>query len=168
MSTQPSQLFQFEGYTVRPITEQDRAYLEEQIAGDPLHKDRMDADYFIKLLPGESAWALEENGQIVFYFKNSPAVRISIQFANAGRRKNMLGLMKGLVWIENIFRASFFREIIFDTEGPDLMDFAKKHLGFRDAPNLLRRLIHPQVYPAAQPMTRGNGSHGQVRSGGIG
>jgi hypothetical protein len=129
----------------------------------------MDADYFMKLLPGESAWALEDQrGQVVFYFKNSPAVRISIQFANAGRRRNMLGLIKGLAWIEAIFRGALFREIIFDTEGPDLMDFAKKHLGFRDAANLLSRLIRPQVDPVAQPIHRGNGSHGQVRSGGIG
>lgn len=146
MSTQPSQTYHFNGYIVRPVTEQDRPYLEMQIQADEYHRERMDADFFLKVLPGESSWALEDkDGRVVFYFKNSPVVRMSIQFTAeadlTGKRRNISGLIRGLAWIEAIFRASLFREIIFDTEGPELQLFAKRHLGFVDAPGLLSRLL---------------------------
>jgi hypothetical protein len=87
----------------------------------------------------------DEDGRVLFYFKNSPAIRFSIQFTAdadlSGKRRNMGGLMRGLIWIEAIFRASRFREIIFDADSPELENFAKRRLGFVDAPNLLSRVI---------------------------
>ena len=47
-------VYQFDGYTVRPITEQDRAYLETQIAADPYHRGRMDAGLLYEAATGES------------------------------------------------------------------------------------------------------------------
>jgi hypothetical protein len=138
MSYSPTPVYQFDGYTVRPMTEQDRPYLELQMKADPYHRDEMTADEFMELLPGESAWALEDaDGCVVFYFKNSPAVRMRIQFTAIGKRKTMSGLIRGLAWIAAIFRASRFCEILFDTRNPDLEDFAKSRLGFKDAAGLL-------------------------------
>lgn len=170
MSTKPNQIFNFDGYTVRPVTEQDRPYLEMQIQADEYHRDQMTADYFLKLLPGESAWALENaEGRVVFYFKNAPAVRMSIQFtaetSRAGKLENMAGLMKGLAWIEAIFRASYFREIIFDTEGPELQLFAKRRLGFVDAPGLLSRAIAPYKGQESQLRTVGTVPTGGLEVG---
>ena len=147
MSAAPSQTFTFDGYTVRPITERDRPYLEIQIRADDYHRGRMSADYFLKLEAGEDAWALEdEQGRVVFYFKTAAAVRMSIQFpvleGNEDKARNRAGLLKGLAWIEGIFRANRFREIIFDTEGVELANFAKRRLGFVDATGLLSRPLH--------------------------
>lgn len=172
MSTQPAATtFTFEGYSVRPITEQDRSLLEILIEGDDYHRGRMDADFFLKLQPGEDAWALEnEREEVVFYFKTSTAVRMAIQFA-AGyspveRRANQAALMKGLRWIEGLFRANRFREIIFETEGPELTVFAKRHLGFVDAPLLSRTLGRPSDVPPTQPEDLGKVPTSRLGSGG--
>jgi hypothetical protein len=128
------------------VEESDRAYLETLIAADVYHCDRMDADFFLKPLPGESSWAVESpQGKVVFYFKNSPCVRMAIQFTGATtlreKAANMDALQKGLAWIEGIFALTRFREILFDTEGPELQTFAKKRLGFKEACGLLSRMI---------------------------
>lgn len=150
MSTKPIETYQFDGYNVRPMTEQDRPYLEMQIAADPYHRDKVTPDFFLKLLPGESAWALEDkDGRVVFYFKNSPVVRMHIQFTAdptlAGKKRTMWGLLRGLAWIEGIFRVARFREIIFDVDSPELKYFAKCSLGFTETPDLLSRLVPPET-----------------------
>jgi len=160
MSTNHIPTYHFEGYTVRPITERDRPYLELQIQADEYHREKVTADFFLDILPGESSWALEDaDGRVVFYFKNSPAVRMHIQFTAdhelAGKKRTMLGLLKGLPWIEAIFKASRFREIIFDVDSPDLEEFAKRRLGFTDARNLLSRMLTPYESHATQPSAVG-------------
>lgn len=131
--------FSFDGYTVRAVGEQDRAFLELLIESDDYHRERMDADFFLKLQPGEDAWAMEdEKHRVVFYFKTSTVVRIALQFAAAetmgDRRSNQSALMRGLRWIEGMFRVNRFTEIVFDTEGPELARFAKRRLGFVERP----------------------------------
>ena len=149
------QTFTFDGYTVRPLDERDRPYLEAQIEADVYHRGRMDADYFLRLQPGEDAWAIEdEQGRVVFYFKTATAVRLSIQFPSiegAGdKARHRAGMLKGLAWIEGIFRANGFREILFDTEGVELANFAKRRLGFREATGLLSRPIEPMMREKVQ------------------
>jgi hypothetical protein len=130
-----NQYFHFDEYIVRPMSERDREYLDTLIEADAFHKGRMTPDYFLSLLPGEDAWALEdEHGNVLFYFKTQTAVRVSIQFAAAKtadeRRRNRTALVKGLAWIETMLRQNHFREMIFETEGTELAAFAKKRLGF--------------------------------------
>ena len=137
--------FQFDGYTVRPLQERDREFLTQLIEADPYHRGRMTAAYFFNVVPGEESWALEdERGEVVFYFRTTTAVRISIQFrpvtSPRDRSRNRRALMRGLRWIEGIFREHFFREIITDTEGPELRAFARNHLGFRETPTLIRQI----------------------------
>ena len=154
-----TQQFSFDGYTVRAVGEKDRAFLELLIESDDYHRGRMDADFFLKLQPGEDAWAMEdEEHRVVFYFKTSTAVRIAIQFAAAitmgDRRSNQSALMRGLRWIEGMFRVNRFTEILFDTEGPELARFAKRRLGFTERsvfsktlyPTQQTRLVHPEVH----------------------
>lgn len=153
--------FTFDGYTVRPMTERDRPYVDLQIKADPFHRDKMTADFFLKLEPGEDAWALEdERGMTLFYFKTSAAVRLAIQFVNTGdergdRAEARSALMRGLRWIEGIFRANRFREIIFDTEGLELRNFAKRRLGFVDASQLLSRSLRMSEVGEASPEVLG-------------
>jgi hypothetical protein len=143
-----TQHFHFDNYIVRPMAESDRVYLDSLIEADALHKGRMTPDYFLELLPGEDAWALEdEQGTVIFYFKTQTVVRLSIQFAHANtphaRAQNRTALRKGLDWIEAMLRQNRFRQIIFDTEGPELAAFAKKRLGFRASSQELLRDITP-------------------------
>jgi hypothetical protein len=138
-------IFHFDGYTVRPVEERDRPYLEALIQGDPYHHDRMTADYFLKLQPGEDGWALEDSsGQVVFYFRTSVAARIAIQFqpvtGPADRQRNAAALSRGLRWLESRLRANYFRQILFDTDGPELREFALQRLGFVEEPLLCRTI----------------------------
>lgn len=146
--------FHFDNFVVRPVGEQDRTYIETLIESDPFHTGRMDADFFLKLQPGEDAWAIEnQQGQVQFYFKTQTACRVSMIFAHADnseqKTKNRIALMKGLAWIEAQLVANSFREILFDTEGPELKQMAKRRMGFLEAPNDLRRpLASPRVQEA--------------------
>jgi hypothetical protein len=141
-------IFHFDNYVVRPITERDRGYLGDLIAGDPHHADCMDADFFLKLRPGEDAWAMEdERGKVLFYFKTQTAVRLSMQFAeaedSAAKTRNRIALLKGLAWIEAQLRANSFREILFQTDGPELAKMAIRRMGFRESTELRRDIGVP-------------------------
>jgi hypothetical protein len=135
--------FTFKGYTVRIVTEMDRAYLADLIEADDYHRHSMTPDYFLKPERGEDAWALEKDGRVLFYFKTQTAVRMGILFANgetpAGRHVNRFALIDGMKWLMPLLVTNGFREILFDTKGPELEVFAKRHLGFADAGRLLTR-----------------------------
>jgi hypothetical protein len=142
------QHFHFDQYIVRPMNEGDREYLGSLISEDAYHRGHMTPDFFLKLVPGEDAWALEdEQGHVELYFKTQVVVRLSIQFAhsktNEERSRNRTALMKGFAWIESMFRQNKFRQIIFDTQGPELTAFAKRRLGFRESEKELLREIAP-------------------------
>jgi hypothetical protein len=152
MTTKP--IFHFAGYTVRPIEEKDRAYLDSLIANDPYHQDRMDADWFLVQVPGEDAWAIEdENGTVLLYFKTQTAVRLSLQFAQGEGReekyRNALALINGVEWITAQLRSNGFRELLFQTDGPELKEMAKRRMGFRESSGELVRGIAPLLPPQA-------------------
>jgi hypothetical protein len=143
-------IYRFDNYVVRPASESDRAYLTTLIEGDEYHRDHMNADYFLKLKPGEDAWAVEDQaGIVLFYFKTQTAVRLSIQFAtaetSADKTRNRIALLKGLAWIEAQLSANSFREILFQTEGPELTAMAKRRMGFREVSGLARDISLPPV-----------------------
>jgi hypothetical protein len=143
-----SQIFRFDNYVVRPMGEADRAYLDTLIEADAFHKGRMTPDYFLNLLPGEDAWAIEDqHGTVVLYFKTQTAVRLSLLFAEAGnpaeKHRNRDVLMRGLAWIEAQLRQNHFREILFDSQGPELRAMAKRRMGFKEASEDLSRAIPP-------------------------
>ena len=141
-------VFHFDNYTVRPAGEQDRVYLDSLIEADEYHHDQMDADFFLKLRPGEDAWALEDQrGNVLFYFKTQTAVRLSLQFAqaetSADKTRNRIALLKGLAWIEAQLCANSFRELLFETDGPELTAMAKRRMGFREVSGLARDIGVP-------------------------
>jgi hypothetical protein len=142
-------IFHFDNYVVRPVTERDRAYLAALIEADPYHAHCMDADFFIKLKPGEDAWALEtmETGKVLLYFKTQTAVRVSLLFSESetkeDKTRNRIALLKGMAWIEAQLMANSFREILFDSEGPELVQMAKRRMGFRESTELCRDIGLP-------------------------
>lgn len=136
-------MFSFDQYTVRPAGENDREYLAQLIGADPLHRDCMDPDFFLTLVPGEDAWGVENGqGRVVLYFKTSTAVRLHMLFGNQSSNETRDVLTKGMDWLGAMFVANKFREVIFDTEGAALRVMAKRRLGFRDAaPGTLVRVL---------------------------
>lgn len=152
----PGRTFTFDGYTVRPVHEKDRELLNNWIATDPYHQGRMTADFFLKLLPGQEACAMEdETGHVVLYFKTTTAIRIAIQFQPTRtyqeRSCNGRALVRGLRWLEDIFRRNFFHEILTDTEAPELRHFVKRHLGFVEMPVMSLTVDSPREAPRKPP-----------------
>jgi hypothetical protein len=134
--------FRFEDYIVRPADEGDRRFLAERIAADEYHRDVMDADFFLKLLPGEAAWAIEDQqGNVLVYFKTQNVARISLQFTRSDRELNRAVLIKGMEWIEGMLVQNRFHEMLFDTKGRELRVMAKRRLGFRDSPEELVKTL---------------------------
>jgi hypothetical protein len=157
VTTEP--IFHFDQYTVRPVGERDRRFLDKLIEADPLHKDCMDADFFLDLKPGEDAWAVEDgDSRVCLYFKTSTAVRLSMLFANQSSNTGNRDLLtKGMAWLEAMVICNKFREIIFDTKGPALAAMAKRRLGFLEAPNgtLVKLLPVPNARHQASDATEG-------------
>jgi hypothetical protein len=139
--------FRFDSYIVRPVEERDRQFLEETIAKDEFHKDCMDGDYFLKLLPGEQAWAVEDEiGNVLLYFKTQNVARISLIFTRQERELNRDLLTKGMAWLERMLVQNFFHEMLFDTKGRELRLMAKRRLGFRESPEeLVKSLPAPLI-----------------------
>jgi hypothetical protein len=142
--------FHFDEYIVRPVEEKDRAYINQWAEEDPYHRGRMDADDFLKLMPGEDAWAIEdERGNVMLYFKTQTAARVSLLFGQGKSRdekhKNALVLIKGMAWIEAQLRANKFREYIFQTDGPELTALAKRRMGFTESSGELHKGITPLI-----------------------
>jgi hypothetical protein len=143
-------IFHFDDYIVRPMAEQDRNYLGSLIDADAYHMGRMTPDYFLNLVPGEDAWALEDRqGRVIFYFKTQAVCRICIQFSQSDtpeqRERTRDALTKGLTWLEGILQQNNFREMLFDNDGPALKAMAKRRLGFRESSSELIRAIPPRV-----------------------
>jgi hypothetical protein len=137
--------FYFDEYKVRPVGEKDREYLTHLITADPYHADCMDADFFLHLLPGEDAWAIEDRkGTVLLYFKTQTAVRLSVQFTGQSAEVNRSVMSKGMAWIEAMLIQNRFREVIFNSAGPQLRAMAKRRLGFRGAEELVRVLTPAQ------------------------
>jgi hypothetical protein len=136
----------FDQFQVRPVSEADRPYLTEIISQDPYHRWNMTADFFLKRPKGEDAWAVEDQqGNIVLYFKTQTAVRFSCIFARSETRRdkatNARVLRAGWQWICRLLSRNGYRELITDTESPDLAMFTKKVLGFSSLKEQLSKAI---------------------------
>lgn len=131
----------FGNYTVRPIAERDRAFLADLIANDPYHRDTVSVGWWYANPPGEDAWAVEdEQGVVVLYFKTQTACRFSLQFVTNDKRVNWKVLTEGMQWLAQTLSGNGFREIITDSNGPELKAMAVRRLGFLPAdPNTLVR-----------------------------
>jgi hypothetical protein len=158
-----SEQFQFGNYIVRRVDEGDREFLEDLIDKDKYHAGRLRGDDFLKLTPGEDAWAVEnERGFVVLYFKTATAVRLLMQFGEEPAETNREVLTLGLPWLESLLAANGFHEIIFDTDGPELRAMARRRLGFKQREELTRLIpLHSLAGSASEPSDRQTHTEGQ-------
>ena len=133
----------FGKFGVRPLMERDRNFLAELIAADPFHKDSVSVGWWYNNPPGENAWAVEdETGKVVLYFKTQTACRFSLQFVTEDKRTNWKVLTEGMQWLAETLTNNHFREIITDSNGPELRAMATRRLGFLPAnPDTLTRTL---------------------------
>lgn len=138
--------FTFDDYLVRPVGERDRAFIEQRIAADQYHAG-MTADYYLHLVPGEDAWAIEnQQGVVLLYFKTKVACRLALLFGNQSSNENRDVLTKGVEWLVGELSRNRFRELIFDSEAPVLQVMARKRLGFAEVQRVqVRHLPIPEA-----------------------
>jgi hypothetical protein len=140
--------FRFGRYIVRPVEEREREYLQQITSADPYHHGVMDADFFLKLLPGEAAWAVEDQlGNVALYFKTQNVARISLQFTGDNRELNREVLSEGMEWLEGMLVQNRFHQMIFDTKGRELRLMAKRRLGFKDSTEELVKALPAPMPP---------------------
>lgn len=156
----------FGKYTVRPLLERDREYLATRIAADPFHRETVNVEWWYNNPPGENAWAVEdEHGVVVLYFKTQTACRFSLQFATDNRLTNWKVLTEGMEWLAETLTGNQFREIITDSNGPELRAMATRRLGFLPAPpETLIRPLKARILESA-PNSRLE-ARGEIRGAG--
>jgi hypothetical protein len=140
--------FRFADYIVRPVEDKDRMFIDLTLDRDEYHRDVMTSDFFLKLLPGEAAWAIEDQkGNVLVYFKTQNVARISLIFTQQRDRElNRDVLTKGTEWLAGVLAQNRFHEMLFDTKGRELRIMAKRRLGFRDSPEeLVKTLPTPRL-----------------------
>jgi hypothetical protein len=155
----------FDGLELRAVGEEDRERLEKWIAADEHHAGIRDADFFMGLRksfsgeteadPRATCTALEDEKGTVFFIRLSRATRVNIQFGpgkTVHQRKRVVeALVKGMAFLEVALERAGAEEWIFETEDAGLAEMAGKHLGFRESPNELVRLIEPLEPPERAP-----------------
>lgn len=142
--------FRFDRFIVRRIEERERSFLDKLTSEDEHHRETMNADFFLQLLPGEDAWAVEDEwGNVVLYFKTQAVARIHMQFISEDRELNRDLLTKGMAWLETMLIQNHFREMLFDTKGRELRLMAKRRLGFKESPEDLSRSLPAPKTPGS-------------------
>ena len=159
-------MMSFGKYTVRALMERDRDFLAAVIAADPFHRDTVSVEWWYNNPPGENAWAVEdEMGKVVLYFKTQTACRFSLQFVTGDRRTNWKVLTEGMDWLAETLTGNMFREIITDSNGPELRAMATKRLGFLPAPpETLIRPLPARIFP--KPTETRQDDRGEIQGAG--
>lgn len=154
--------FEFDGYTLRPATEEDLPLARAWNAGDPDHVWEAGQErYWIEQRAGVESYLLEDALGPVFFFKiltiaetlmggvssnavncgartNAKAVEVSIQFApdgGAGQLRTMTALSRGFAWLEKRLSAVGVKAVYFNSKNLLMIRFALIKLGFTEVEN---------------------------------
>jgi hypothetical protein len=142
-----SRLFQFDGYTLRPTTEDDLPMAVAWNAADPDHAWELERERFwIENAGPVETFLLESNGLGPVFFlrtcrlKENGAIEITIQFnreeAVTPLWNTMSGMQAGMKWLERILPGNGIDTIYFSSKSARLIQFATRRLGFTEVENL--------------------------------
>ena len=145
---------EFYGYKLRMPEESDRTTLEQWIARNPTDDNRRTATFFMGQQMDERENAppimcvLEDAEGIVFFTRIDriqSAALINIQsgpdISNNSRMRNIIALLEGLIYLEEILVRDGFEEWIFQSTCPAVSAFAKRRMGFVESQgNLIRSM----------------------------
>ena len=105
--------------------------LEEWIAADPDHRGQTVAAWLEPQGGVQQLVAVDRSGPLMF-IRCSNAMRLDIQFSPETRMRTALALKDGLPFLARMFRAQGYRELIYESGSPRLVDFLQR-LGFRES-----------------------------------
>lgn len=137
--------FEFDGYTLRPVEERDRALLEQWISRETAHAGHLTPDFYIG-----RAYALEDgNGYVLLFLRTDVTARLHMEFSEAtttcSRARMVEALSSGFDWLAARLRGNGIEEMVFDSQSRSLRIFATHTLGFEAMPNDLRRSTAPRA-----------------------
>lgn len=115
----------------RGLTAEDRAQVVEWLKNDPDHQTA-DSSLFTDEAPGRTQFAIEKDGQPVFYCTVENIARIHIQFNPSGSiLQNVKGLITGFKWLMGSLKERGYHELVFDSRFRPLIRMCEKALGFQ-------------------------------------
>ena len=156
----PAQIFEFDGYRLRPATEADRDLAQLSIDADADHRGRMGGPYWTEQGAGIDSYVLEhEDGRTALFFRMERLARLHVQFVpGATKEENRRALESGTAWLAMAVGRAGFLEMIFGSTSKLLRRFCTGRLGFHSEPDTLsRRLVLLPPRPTASPDSKQQG-----------
>jgi hypothetical protein len=122
---------------LRPITDLDRAIIDEWIARDPEHSARMMTEAFFRQ-PDSVNFACDDKFGPVMYFRLEPVdaeiTRVHTQFSSSSKpgnqRRTAVTLARAFVVITDLARKAGVHYLVFESTAPRLIAFCTKRFGF--------------------------------------
>lgn len=125
--------------TSRRLEESDREMLTESLSRDEFHKGTT-SDFFYENGTVSNVYNLDDSPVVVL--RACKALRLDIQFLdNEDKRRNAAALMGGFQALVEMARANGFKELVFCSTSPLLVEFCKKHFGYEEVEGELRLKI---------------------------
>lgn len=115
----------------RSLTDADKTQVVEWLKNDPEHQTA-DSTLFTDEAPGRTQFAIEKDGEALFFCSVENVARIHIQFNPQGSLlKNVKGLLIGFKWLMGMLKERGYHELIFDSRFGPLIRMCEKALGFQ-------------------------------------
>jgi hypothetical protein len=132
-------VYQFDGYTFRPATLDDKPLSRMWNLMDPEHKWELQyPDYWVDQNNQVNSYVLEDAIGILFFVKSirqaDNEIEISLQFdrecGTVSRARVVRGLEAGFGWLKKALPMNGFKTLYFFSKNEDLVLFTEKRLGF--------------------------------------
>lgn len=143
-------VYEFDGYTFRPATEEDLPLAQQWNMMDADHKWEMHyPEYWIEQNSQVNSYLLEDAIGTLFFVKSirhmGHEVEISLQFDRqcgmVSKARAMKGMEVGFAWLKKALPMNGFTALYFVSKTEDLIAFTEKRLGFvRDGIRMIYRL----------------------------
>lgn len=115
--------------TVRKVREADRPLLDAAAEADPFHKaGGLTGEHWAG---PDSIFYEDEIGPVVA-LKTSNIVRVDVQFLTQDKARNANALIAGFYAYVGILHKRGVREIIFNSDSPEVAHFFQKRFRFRE------------------------------------
>lgn len=120
---------------VRDVSESDRAQISEWISQDADHKDKCNADFWLKPEPSVKLFAIEDSCGPIFYGRGENILRLHLQFAPPSEKKRLVRAISEFTdLISAGAKKQHYKQIIFESIFQPLIAFLERR-GFKASKN---------------------------------
>jgi hypothetical protein len=132
-------VYQFDGYTFRPATLEDKPLARQWNMMDSDHKWELQyPDYWIEQNNQVNNYVLEDAISILFFVRSvrhlGNEIEVTLQFDRecgmVSKARVMKGMEVGFAWLKEALPMNGFTALYFVSKNQDLILFTEKRLGF--------------------------------------